>query len=139
MADEAGWQTYPSCRDGIREKRSCRTLQNYSKVVSALPRDQRGPFVCPCCPDNPALSLCCTIVPCFVPHLAALGIWVGAYRVWLLRRLIAPRGARPDGYCVTCVTIDSALLQMRHEVEHRVANNLPVVTAPPGVQQMRAA
>ena len=138
MEDAAGWQTYPSCRDGMREKRACRTLQNYSKVVAALPADQRSPFVCPCCPESPALSLCCTITPCFVPHLAVVGIWVGAYRVWLLRNLIAPPRARPEGYCVTCVTMNSVLLQMRHEVEHRLANDLPIVTAPPAVQHMRA-
>ena len=132
----ADWQTHPSLADGIAERCACRTLPNYAAVVRALPADQRGPFVCPCCPESPALSLCCTIFPCLIPQAALVGIWLGAHRVHRLRRLVAPPGAPADSYCKTCMMLDTKLLQMRHEVDYRLAHQLPTVIAAPATQKM---
>jgi len=108
---------------------ACRTLDNYTAVVKALPEaSQRSRFACACCPDRPGLSLLCwALTP--VPHTFFIwGGWVQAWKVRELRRLVAPPRFKVESLVQHCVcNHDVYLLQMRREVEARQARGLPVV------------
>ena len=80
--------------------------------------------------DSPALSITCTVMPCFIPHLALIGMWFGVARLVQLRRLIAPYGSQQESYCTVCGAPDKYLLQMKNEVDFRASHGLPVIPSP---------
>lgn len=62
-----------------------------------------------------------------MPWCALFGVYPACQKVTTLRRLIAPTGAREEGWCEVCVKSDVFLLQMRNEVQLRAAAGEPIV------------
>jgi hypothetical protein len=124
---EDRWSTEPSCNDGCTEHMACKTCSNYRVVVMALPREQRAPFVCPCCPESPGVALVATALLPIPQTYCIFGAWRVACKLQALELLIKPPLAPSSSVCDFAAPIlhDALILRMKNEVEARVARGLP--------------
>jgi len=141
LSDEA-WVSDPTCSEGCAEQVcKCNNYTNYGIVVLALPEAERVRFTCACCPNKPGCALLAFSLLPLPQTFLVWGAWVASWKIRQLRQLVAPPRYKVGSLVSHCICCHGRLLlQMRREVEARVARGLPAVPAypllAPGQQRM---